>query len=268
MKHHLNNFRSISVIFLMAAMGLPSIGLVIGSAGCAQHEVSYGTEAESALALSVKRRQTWAVAPAVNLSGIAAVDPLLQADLVYQQLQQVRNVTVIPVNRVAEVYAALRIEKISSREQAELICDLLGCDALVVPTVTAYDPYNPPKFGGALQLFRKSADYVRPASVDPRELARMAAPKESDSLPGAGGAQADPERADNFVRGFDQSAGMFDAANGSVREAVEYYASGRNDPRGPLGLKEYFVSMDRYCGFAYYTLIRELVGRAGRQQGS
>jgi hypothetical protein len=250
-------------------MGLPMVGLVIGGqAGCAQREVPYGTEDATSLALQTKRRQTWAIAPAVNLSGIAAVDPLLQADLVYQQLQQVHGVTVIPVNRVAETYAALRIAKIASKEQAELICDLLGCDALLVPTVTAYDPYDPPKFGGSLQLFRKSGDFVRPASVDPRELARRATPAENESLPAGNGAQDDAERADELTRGFDQSAGMFDAANGSVREALEYYAAGRHDPRGPLGVKEYFVSMDRYCGFAYYTLIRELVGRAGRQHGS
>jgi len=52
------------------------------------------------------------------------------------------------------------------------VCDLLGCDALVVPTVTAYDPYKPAEVRWALQLFRKSGDYVRPAAVDPRELVR------------------------------------------------------------------------------------------------
>ena len=238
-------------------MGLP-IGLATGSiAGCTHREIPYGTEQQSALVLPAKRKQVWAVAPALNLSGIAAVDPLIQADLVYQQLQQVRGLTVIPVNRVAEVYASMRIEKIASREQAELVCDLLGCDALVVPTVTAYDPYNPPKFGGALQLFRKSGDYVRPAAVDPRELVRRATPKEDESLPGAND-QAD--RADN-AKGFAQAAGMFDAANGSGREAVEYYAAGRNDPVGPMGAKEYFASMDRYCGFAYYSLIRDLMSK-------
>jgi len=56
--------------------------------------------------------------------------------------------------------------------------------------------------------------------------------------------------------------GMFDAANGSVRQSVMDFAVGRNDPQGPLGPKEYFVNMDRYCAFAYHALIAELVEKA------
>jgi hypothetical protein len=33
---------------------------------------------------------------------------------------------------------------------------------------------------------------------------------------------------------------------------------------GPLGAKEYFVSMDRYCGFAYHTLIADLISKTGQ----
>jgi len=40
--------------------------------------------------------------------------------------------------------------------------------------------------------------------------------------------------------GHSASVGMFDAANGSVRQAVLDYAVGRNDPQGPLGSKEIF----------------------------
>ena len=69
------------------------------------------------------------------------------------------GLTVVPVNRVAEVYASLRIEKVQSAEQAAIVCDLLGCDALVVPTMTAYDPYNPPKMGASLQVFRRPGEY-------------------------------------------------------------------------------------------------------------
>jgi hypothetical protein len=52
---------------------------------------------------------------------------------------------------------------------------------------------------------------------------------------------------------------MFDAANGSVRDRLRRYAAGRHDPAGPLGEKEYYVSMDRYCGFVYSELIDQLV---------
>jgi hypothetical protein len=223
--------------------------LVIGAlaclagAGCQEKPVVYGFEAK--LALDKTRGEVWAVAPALNLSGQAEVDPILQADIAYGQLQHVRGLTVIPVNRVAEVYATLRIDQLQSAEQAALVCDLLACDALVVPTVTAYDPYNPPKFGASLQLFRRPAEYSRPESIDPRALSRAAAPLATESLPEA------PE--------FAQAVGMFDAANGTVRDALMAYALGRHDPVGPMGPKEYLVSMERYCGFVYHQLIGELI---------
>ena len=229
--------------------GAVLLGVVALSGACGERPPEYGREFVQSL--PPKRREVWAVAPAINLSGQREVDPLLQADLLFQQLQQVRGVTVIPVNRTAEVYASLGFEQVESAEQAALVCDLLGCDALLVPTVTAYDPYDPPKLGASLHLFRKPGTYARPANVDPRELARAASPPAEQSLPRDGE--------------FMQSVGMFDAANGSVREALFAYAKGRNDPLGPMGAKEYLVSMDRYCGFVYQSLTGDLL-RSMRQR--
>lgn len=221
----------------IATCGLISIAMI----GCATEEPKYGTEAQ--ISSPLKKRQVWAVAPAVNLSGYQ-VDPLLQGDLLFQQLQQVDGITAVPVNRVAQVYASLRIEQVQSAEQASIVCDVLGCDGLLVPTVTAYDPYDPPKLGVAIQLFRKSGSN-KPDNVSPRDLARRASPGKEQSLAPA------PD--------FLQTVGMFDAASGSVRQAVYDYAKGRNDPLGPMGAKEYFVSMDRYSAFVYHTLIAEML---------
>jgi hypothetical protein len=213
------------------------------TAGCSS-EPKYGQERQ--IALPGTKRQVWAVAPAVNLSG-QRVDSLLHADLAYKQLQQVDGITVIPVNRVAEVYAGLQIDRISSQEQAELVCEMLGADGLLIPTVTLYDPYDPPKLGASLQLFGKPAARRTKKNVNPRDLARRAAPAEDEALPASAPQQ------------FLQVVGMFDAANGSVRKAVLDYAKGRNDPVGPYGADEYFVSMDRYSGFVYHALIAELM---------
>lgn len=182
-------------------------------AGCAEQPPEYGRERE--LTLPAPGRHVWAVAPAINLSGQQQVDPILQADALFEQLQTVRGVTALPVNRTVEVLVALQIEQVQSLEQARQVCQMLGADALVVPTVSIYDPYNPPKFGATLTVFRA-----------PTPL---------------------------------QATGMFDAANGSVRDAVRRYAQGRFDPQGPLGEREYLLSMPRYCGFAYHQLLEELV---------
>lgn len=231
----MTKMRSITGLLLLAAL-----------AGCRTHpEPKWGTEKQQSLPGT--KRQVWAVAPAVNLSGQREVDPLLQADLAYQQLQQVDGITAVPVNRVAEVYASLRIEQVQSREQAAIVCDLLGADALLVPTVTAYDPYDPPKLGASLHLFGKPAGYDRPQNVDPRELSRRARPGPDESAP--------PPPAAGFL----QVVGMFDAANGSVREALFRYADGRSDPVGAYGRSAYLKDMDRYGAFVYHELIAELL---------
>jgi len=227
-----------SILFILILLGVALI-----DAGCTTPDPLWGHEQTKAL--STRRRQVWAVAPVINLSGEKGVDPFLQADLLFQQLQQIKGVTAVPVNRVAEVYATLKIDRVSSPEQAAIVCDLLHCDGLIVPTVTIFDTYNPPKLGAALQLFAKPASYMRAPNVDPRELSRSATPREMDPMPA----------------GSDviQAVGMFDAANGTVRDRLHLYAAGRHDPMGPLGEKEYYLSMDRYCGFAYSELLEQLI---------
>jgi hypothetical protein len=151
------------------------------------------------------------------------------------------------VNRVAEIYAALQIARVQSPAQAALICEQLGCDALLVPTITIYDPYDPPKLGASLQLIRKGKLPETLTNVDVHQLSRMATPPPTTPLP-------PPQLA-----GFKQSVGMFDSTNGSVREKLAIYAAGRNDPVGPLGNREYLLNMDRYSGFVYHELIQDLL---------
>lgn len=208
--------------------------------GCGEKD--YGRE--QMLFLPGKVKATWAVAPAINLSGQGDVDPLLQADLVYAQLQQVNGITAIPVNRVVEVFVSLRIDRIQTPEQAALVCDLLGADAILIPTVTMYDPYNPPKFGAALQLMSRPGSFVRNQNVDARQLSRSPSPTDPPTVVDADSIQA---------------VGVFDASNGTTRQLVMEYAEGRHHPAGPMGTAEYFQSMDRYCSFVYFTLIDDVL---------
>ena len=214
--------------------------ILLTLSACSQ-KPEYGTEPQ--IFLPGTARQTWAVAPAVNLSGVTQVDPIIQADLLYAQLQQTSGLNVIPVNRVVEVYAALHIDQIQSEEQAGIICNMLGADGICVPTITVYDPYDPPKIGASLHLFRKTN--VLNVGIDPRELVRRASPNPNEATPARSS--------------FLQVVGMFDAANGSTRAAALLYAQGRNDPAGPYGAKGYLIEMDRYCGFVYHSLIEELL---------
>jgi hypothetical protein len=205
------------------ACAYPFILLLASSCYFDEPPKPYGTEYR----MEVPGHQTvlWAVAPAINLSGEREVDPILQADLVYQELQDVHGMTAVPVDRVAQVFAGLNIRQIESPQQAEQVCQILQVDALVIPTVTSYDPYVPPKMAASLALFYRSNDVER----------------------------------------LRQTVGNFDSADGSVRNAMLKFASGRSDPNGPMADREYYLSMDRYAGFVYHQLIADLLGVPAEQ---
>ena len=242
----------------ITALALACLALPLASVSCAKKD-SYGVETK--LRLPAERQQVWAVAPALNLSGTDGIDPLLQADLLYAQLQSVRGVIAIPVNRTAEVFAGLRIGAIRSPEQAADVCAALGADAVIVPTVTLYDPYDPPKLGVSLQIFAADPASLRggqvPGAEQVRDLTRTA--REA----GTALAMSDPRRASGQ---FLQQAGLFDASHGSTRRAAQIYAKGRTDPSGPAGDREVFLVMDRYAGFVYHALLAEVMDDLSRRR--
>jgi hypothetical protein len=211
--------------------------------GCGEHPKPYGVEGQ--LFFPSPRSQVWAVAPTLNISGESHVDPLLQSDLVFAELQQVHGLTVIPVNRVAEVYIAMRIDRVQSEDQADEVCQALGCDGLIVPTVTLYDSYDPPKMGASLQLFSRPGALGQDPPLDPHELERAASPMPQLAM-------ARPQR-------MIQVVGLYDAVDGTVQTRMASYAAGRVDPNGPLGEREIQLDMDRYSGFVYHELISRLL---------
>lgn len=228
-----------------ARKSVVAITLAVASlvSGCAK-PVEYGRESIAYTPRYGPR--SVAVAPAINLSGQSQPDPLLQADLVYQELQQVRGLVAIPVNRVAQAMEGLNLRSIDSPRDAFAICDALGVDALILPTITAFDSYDPPKFGGSLQWFVRKR--VSPEGrIDPRTFARRAT--------------GDPVQPGADPADFVQVASMFDASAGSTREKVEAYARGRVDPAMPLGVREFYLNMDRYAAFAWHELIVDSIAR-------
>ena len=218
--------------------------------GACEKQIDYGTEFTHAL--PSETQQVWAVAPALNLSGQPGVDPLLQADILFAELQTVRGLRAIPVNRVAQVYAALGINQIESAETASRVCDMLGCDALIVPTVTLYDPYDPPKMGAAIQVFVRNGVSLTPGEVFDANLVQNW--QRSGRDPGVMAMQEETSGG-----AFLQEAAMFDASHGTTRRSALYYADGRSDPHGAAASDEIFISMDRYSGFVYHELLGDVM---------
>jgi hypothetical protein len=217
----------------------------VAASGCSSDPKPYGRE--TIIFAPKYGPKSLAVAPALNLSGQRTPDALLQADLVYQELQQVRGVTVVPVNRTVGTLAGLGLRQVESPEQAWAVCDAMGVDALLVPTITAYDPYDPPKMGASLQMFVRKTTDSKGTEVDVRRLSRQPVGQDVQSL---------PKNAD-----FIQVARMFDASAGTTRGRVSDYARGRTDPTGPMGEREYYMNMDRYSAFVWHELIEETLKR-------
>ena len=108
-----------------------------------------------------------------------------------------------------------------------------------------------PRAGGSVILMGGHIRGIVTQWQPPRRLTytwNVFSPGENESLPAPS-------------NDFRQVVGMFDAANGSTRDQLHFYAGGRHDPVGPLGAKQYLLDMDRFCGFAYFSLIRELVDK-------
>jgi hypothetical protein len=212
------------------------ISLTVLSLGCDDKPKPYGVE--TGLAIPDNQTHLWAIAPAINLSGHHEVDPILQADLLYTQLQMVKGMTVVPVDRVVQVFAAMEISQIQSPQQARAVCEALNVEGIIIPTITAYDSYMPPKMAASLALFTRG------------EGSEGGQGGEATTQPS--GAVAGPH--------LRQVVGIYDSQNGTVRKALLEFAAGRSDPNGPMSEREYFLSMDRYSGFVYHQLIADLLG--------
>lgn len=205
----------------------------------------------------------WAIAPLINESGTSAVDPLHLSDLLAQELQQVSRIDVLPVSRVLVGLRSMNIDRVHSVAEAQALVRLLDVDGLIVGTITAYDPYNPPVLGLTLQLYtsgREIANDDREAPLNSAKGVRILGATPSDSrLPG--------------LRTFSQPvasvSAILDASDNAVRLDVERFARGRTDPDSILGWERFLYSMDAYTAYVGHRVIRDLIReerlRMGRQ---
>jgi hypothetical protein len=189
----------------------------------------------------------WAVAPFANESGVSTVDADRVADDFREELEQVNGIDTIAVNRVLAAMRAAGIGSVSTPAEAMQLIGLLDVDALVVGTVTTWDPYPPPSLGMAVLLFERPGE---PGSnrIDPRDLVR--APSGTDAV--AMG-ELGPARA------AAQATGVFDSRNNQVLTWLNQYATGRTEPNEAFGTDVYLMDMDLYTKFVSFRLIHDLL---------
>src|SRR5690606_14752642 len=124
------------------------------------------------LASPYETRQIWAIAPLRNESGSLYADGVKMADHLAYQLENAEQLDVLPVNRTLRAMNALGMRQINTRQDAMRLLQTLGADALVVGNITAYNPYDPPRLGIALELYQHPRIWRNENEIDPRKLSR------------------------------------------------------------------------------------------------
>jgi len=197
----------------------------------------------------------WAVAPLRNESGTTTVDSLRVTDAIVAKVAEIKGISCLPLNRTIAAMRSLGMPSVESPADANRLMAALGADAIIVGTITAYDPYEPPKLGLSLALFGRGGPIGRTATVDPTTL--QTAGSEAGS---AGRAFS--------VQPLSVTSQYLDALNHEVQMNVKRYAEGRQDQQSARGWQTYLTRMDLYTEFAswwtVYSLLQSERLRLGR----
>jgi hypothetical protein len=189
-------------------------------------------------------RQVWAVAPFINESGVSIVAGDQVADAFTTEAEGIDGIDTLPVNRVIAAMRRLNLNAVTTPGHARLLLNALGADGLIVGTVTAYDPYQPPKFGAAIALF--TTDSAAARTIDPVQATRA---RTDDIAPGALPTNAPAA----------QASGIFDADNHETIIQLDAYTTGRAEPSSAFGERIYLYRMDLYTQFAAYRLLHDVL---------
>ncbi len=202
----------------------------------------------------------WAVAPMRNESGTSAVDPMQVSDALVAQLQQVRGLQVLSLNRTLGVMRTIGLASVESQADATKLAQELGVDAIVVGTITAYDPYDPVQLGIALALLAPNGSPIignlsSEHTVDPYALQALG----SDfGLQINGGASSGP---------LSVVSVHYDSANHAVQQSAQQYATGRTDAVSAMGWEGYVKSMRMFTKFACYDATARLLWQERERLG-
>jgi len=191
----------------------------------------------------------WAVIPPRNESGVSTVREDQIGDALVATVQNVRGVRCLPINRSLEAMRATGIKVVTSTNEAMQLANTLGVDAIVAGSITAYDPYDPPKLGISLAL------YARPGAMNPGDDDTLDTYALSMAFTDYGTFDASSFGGEP-VSGI---AAHLDARDHEVLRDLRRYAVGRSDHTSALGWRVYTASMELYTKFVAHHAIGRLV---------
>ncbi len=224
----------------------------------------------------------WAVAPLRNESGVSGVDTATLSDQLVYAVQQVRGLRVVPLNRTLAAMRASGIPSVDNPAQARRLAEVMGVDAVIVGSVTAWDPYNPPKIGMSLALFTRQGA-MKPAPVmvgsDGKPVPPPAPGPGPDPSPGTGRGvdpvtlktaptEPPPPPPGMANRPTSTASEHLDGSNHEVQAAVKDYAEGRHETVSALGWRRYLSSVRLYADFACHRMVERLLDAERQRVGS
>lgn len=192
----------------------------------------------------------WAVIPPMNESGTSIADAVKIGDSIVAAAQGVRGVRCLPINRSLDAMRTLGMPRgIESSSDAHKLAEYLGADAILVGSITAYDPYDPPVLGLALALYARPGSMANLAQAKLDSRALTMAFTDFGTLDGLSFAGEPVTVVSEHL----------DARNHEVLYALRTYAQGRSDQSSALGWRIYLASMDLYTQFAAHHSIGRLI---------
>jgi hypothetical protein len=121
----------------------------------------------------------------------------------------------------------------------------MGADAIIIPAVTAYDPYRPPTLGMAVQLYTTRSLVAR-NEAEARRIDGSVVPVPVEDI-------ADVQQP------VSQVAAVFNSNNQTVLRELRDFAAGRTDYSSALQDEKFIVDMDQYTRFVCHAMIRRLL---------
>jgi hypothetical protein len=251
----LSQIRPSSIVKRLGALTIAAT-LAVGLVGCGSFQKSskltpptpviapYDTSSGEVL---------FAVLPLKNESGTSQSDPAVTSDKLIAALAEVRGIKTLPLNRTIEAMRVSKIPSITKPADARRLAEALGADAVIVGSVTAYDPYTP-TLGLSLALYGRSGAVLghavaeTPAIPDPKQLRTM--PSEPIAAPASG---FGGDRPTNTI------SDHMDGKNHEVLLDVQRYATGRTMKPSALDWRRFTKSMELYEEFCAHRVVERLM---------
>lgn len=192
----------------------------------------------------------WAVIPPLNESGTSIANSNEVGDAIVAAVQQVRGVRCLPLNRTIDAMRSLGFYGgIETSSDALQIAEYLGADAVLVGSITAYDPYDPPTLGIALALYARPGAMAQASSVSLDTRALTGAFSDFGTNAGLNFAGEPVSVVSEYL----------DGRNHEVQYAARAYAEGRSERQSAMQWRIYLASMDLYTQFAAHHTVGRLI---------